>query len=69
MLSGSTLPRIMACKVLRAQSGTISCIDVAATLEDADDGGFAISTAATFPLNTPGSEVGFVDFDLSRERS
>jgi len=45
---------------LQGLSGTVRddlCIDFAAALEDAEDGGFAISTAATFPFNTPGPEV------------
>ena len=32
-------------------------INLAATLKNAEDGGFTISTAATFPFYTPGPEV------------
>jgi len=45
---------------LQGLSGAVSndlCVNLAATLKDAKNGGFTISTAATFSFYTPGPEV------------
>jgi len=40
-------------------------IDLASTLEDAENGRLAIGTAASFPLDSLGTKVRFIDFDFS----
>jgi len=51
-------------------SGTIGYdlrIDVASSLEDAKDRGFAIGTTTPFAFDALGAEVGFIDLNLSLE--
>jgi len=53
MLSGSTLPRIMACSVALEQSRHYFGVDLAVTLEDTEDDRFTVGTATAFSLNAP----------------
>src|SRR5512141_423722 len=43
-------------------------VDLAIALEDAEDDRLARSAAPAFPLDVPGPEERFIDFDLPRER-
>ena len=43
------------------------CIDPAVAFEDTEDNCFRSGASTSFTLNSPGHEVGFVDFDLSSE--
>lgn len=43
-------------------------VNTAIALEDAKDGSFAKRATSAFALDAPGTEIGFVHFDLARKR-
>jgi hypothetical protein len=47
--------------------GTISIKHFSVTFDDSEDNGFIRSTSASFPLNPPGAEKTFIDYDFSRK--
>ncbi len=56
---------------LQCFSGTVRnnlSVHMAAALQDTENWGFSVSSPASFPLNTLGSEIGFVDLDFSPKR-
>ena len=63
MLSGSTLPRIMACSVALEQVHYFG-VDLAVTLEDTKDNRFAVGTATAFSLNASRAKERFINFKL-----
>lgn len=56
---------------LQCFSGTVRdnlCVYMPSTLQDTKNWRFSVGSAPALSFDTPGSEIGFIDFDLSPER-